>query len=199
MNVLLLSGNGAGELAAELTARGERVSVSDSPVTPALLAELQTEFIVSYNYRHLITPEVIDCFPGRIVNLHISWLPWNRGADPNFWSVIDGTPRGVTVHHVDAHLDTGDIIAREEIGFAETETMAETYAELNRRVRELFLRVWPALRAGTAPRQRQKAGGSCHRRAEFAALAHLLEPEGWNLTAAELRRRYAVHRSGGTT
>ena len=71
---------------------------------------MNPKLIVSYNYKHIIQPEIIVLMNGRLVNLHISYLPWNKGSDPNFWSFIDNTPKGVTIHKIDNHLDTGAIL-----------------------------------------------------------------------------------------
>lgn len=67
------------------------------------------------------------------MNLHISYLPWNKGADPNFWSCIDGTPAGVTLHHIDAGVDTGDIIAQALMSSARARSWQK---EQTRRVRK---------------------------------------------------------------
>ena len=50
-----------------------------------------------------------------IVNLHISYLPWNRGAHPNFWSFFDATPTGVSIHLIDKGIDTGPIIVQKKV------------------------------------------------------------------------------------
>ena len=55
---------------------------------------------------------MLDRLPDRVVNLHIAYLPYNRGADPNLWSVLEDTPAGVSIHYVDEGVDTGDIIAQ---------------------------------------------------------------------------------------
>ena len=46
------------------------------------------DFIVSYGYRHILSKNILDLLPNKIINLHISYLPYNRGADPNFWSFM---------------------------------------------------------------------------------------------------------------
>ena len=73
------------------------------------LEEIRPNLIVSFNYRHIITQDVIDFMNERILNLHMSYLPWNRGSSPNFWSHVEGTKKGVTIHLVSAGLDKGDI------------------------------------------------------------------------------------------
>ena len=44
------------------------------------VAEGGFTFLVSYGYRHILRKNVLDLFPDRAVNLHIAYLPWNRGA-----------------------------------------------------------------------------------------------------------------------
>ena len=39
------------------------------------------DFVISYGYRHIIKKNVIDASKNGIINLHISYLPWNRGAE----------------------------------------------------------------------------------------------------------------------
>ena len=38
--------------------------------------------------------------------MHISYLPFNRGAHPNYWSFKDNSPKGVTIHFIDNGIDT---------------------------------------------------------------------------------------------
>lgn len=98
------------------------------------------DFVVSYGYRHILTPDMIKTLGCPIFNLHISYLPFNRGAHPNFWSFYDNTPSGVTIHLIDEGVDTGPIVAQRYVDFAETEdTFAKTYAALTRAIEALFL------------------------------------------------------------
>ena len=50
-------------------------------------------------------------------HIHISYLPYNRGAHPNFWSFIENTPSGVSIHQIDKGIDTGNILFRKKIYF----------------------------------------------------------------------------------
>lgn len=101
------------------------------------------EILLSYNYEYIIKSDVIRLFPQRIVNLHISLLPWNRGRSPNFWSFWEDTPKGVTVHLIDEGLDTGDILLQQSVEFDETkETFASTYRKLHETIQTLFRNHW---------------------------------------------------------
>jgi len=146
------------------------------------------EFIVSYGYRHLIRPEVLARFGNRAVNLHVSMLPWNRGADPNLWSFLEDTPKGVTIHVLDAGLDTGPIIAQREVAAEAYDTLRTSYLRLCVEVEMLFCELWPAMRADAVEPVPQKGEGTLHRVADRLAYESLLT-HGWETPVAGLTRK----------
>ena len=58
------------------------------------------DLVISFGYRHIIEKEIISKFKN-LINVHIGFLPYNRGAHPNFWSFMENTPSGVTIHKID--------------------------------------------------------------------------------------------------
>ena len=147
------------------------------------------DIIVSYGYRHRIAREVIEAVQGRAVNLHISYLPWNRGADPNLWSIVDATPIGVTIHYVDEDYDTGDIIAQRLVGIdPRRDTLRTSYAALHSAIQDLFRTSWPVIRDGECARRPQPAGGSFHRTRDGRRLIEAL-PLGWDTPLCDLAER----------
>lgn len=83
---------------------------------------------------------------GQIFNLHISLLPYNREASPNFFSFIENTPKGVTIHQIDEVLDTGPILAQKELFFDESkETFASSYEKLILEIQMLFKENWSSI------------------------------------------------------
>ena len=97
------------------------------------------DLVISFGYRHIISKEVIESSSAPIINLHISYLPWNRGAHPNFWSFYDCTPSGVTIHLIDEGMDTGAIIYQRYVNFNQEEnTYRKTYNRLISEIEKLF-------------------------------------------------------------
>jgi methionyl-tRNA formyltransferase len=136
--------------------------------------------IVSYGYRYLIPQSAIDTVERKAINLHISYLPWNRGANPNYWSWYDGTPKGVTIHYIDQHLDTGDIIAQQIVNIPENATLASSYGLLKNAIEALFMQIWPHL--FDISRTRQSTEGSYHSSNEVLYL-----PKGWETSCALIK------------
>ncbi len=102
--------------------------------------------VVSHGYRRILRAHQIE--DGKVINLHISFLPYNRGADPTLWSVLEDTPAGVTIHYIDPGVDTGDVIAQREVTFDDEDTLKTAYDKLQHEMLDLFRQTWPAISAG---------------------------------------------------
>ncbi|HET7352423.1 MAG TPA: phosphoribosylglycinamide formyltransferase [Gaiellaceae bacterium] len=80
------------------------------------LREQGVELVVCAGYMHLFRKPFFDYFGGRIVNTHSAPLPAFPGAHP----IEDVLAAGVdetaaTVHYVDEGVDTGPVIAAEQV------------------------------------------------------------------------------------
>jgi methionyl-tRNA formyltransferase len=169
---------------ASITVCGDELSLSDvnqftDPTT--------YDFIVCYGYRHIIPPDIVRRMHRRIINLHISYLPWNRGADPNLWSWLENTPKGVTIHYIDEGVDTGDIITQKQIHFIDEErwTLTATYDDLNREIEELFQRWWPFISTNNTQSRKQVGAGSVHKTKDKEKYLCLLT-ERWSTPVSQL-------------
>ena len=84
------------------------------------------ELVVLAGYMHLLTAPFLTRFPDRIVNVHPSLLPQFPGAHPIDDALAAGVDAtGVTVHLVDEGLDSGPVIAQEEVPVEPRETLEE--------------------------------------------------------------------------
>ena len=76
--------------------------------------------------------------------------------------MLEATPAGVTIHYIDAGVDTGDVIAQREVALADDDTLATAYAKLQDAMAALFREQWPAIRAGTRrARGRSRRAEAC--------------------------------------
>ena len=156
MKILCLYNNDCAlELFAWLEAQGHDVILCSDKLEADWCEKQGFDLAVSYTYRYILSSDILESLGNNVVNIHNSVLPWNRGADPNLWSIVDNTPRGVTLHYMDASLDKGYIIAQEIIPapFDEkNETLSTTYNELDKAAKLLFKRAfevykfWPSLK-----------------------------------------------------
>jgi len=90
------------------------------------LAGMFAEAMVVVGYGQIIPQSIIDLPALGIINVHASLLPAYRGAAPIQWAVANGeTVTGVTTMLINAGLDTGDILLREECEIGPEETALE--------------------------------------------------------------------------
>lgn len=110
------------------------------------------DIIISFGYRKIITKKILKLVKRPILNLHISYLPFNRGTHPNFWSFVDGTPAGVTIHEVEKGIDTGPILFQKKIRFnikrLNQNTFKKTYKILIISIENLFKKNFNKISAG---------------------------------------------------
>jgi len=114
------------------------------------------DFIVTYDYHETVPAEIVRKANGNAIGLKTAYLPWNRGADSNLWSFIDGTPKGVTVYFLDGGEDSGDIIAQRYLKFDyDADTLATFSDKLTACLEDLFKKTWHYIRDGKAKRYPQ--------------------------------------------
>lgn len=139
--------------------------IPDQEVNLEYLLSKKPDFIISYGYRKILTKDITDYFPNKIINLHISYLPWNRGTYPNVWSFIEDTPKGVAIHYINEGIDTGNIILRKEVKFEnlKEETFKTTYEKLSHEIEKLFISNWEKIKLEQiVPIKQEKNIGSFH-------------------------------------
>jgi methionyl-tRNA formyltransferase len=109
---------------------------------PSLKTFKQSDLILSFGFRKIIPENIIKKLKKPIFNIHLSYLPFNRGAHPNFWSFIEKTPAGVSIHEIDKGIDAGNIILRKKINFNislnKFSTFKKTYNYLFLEAEKLF-------------------------------------------------------------
>ncbi len=79
-----------------------------------LLQDHQIDFIILARYMQIVTPNLIDLFENKIINIHHSFLPAFPGAKPYHSAYNRGVKIiGATSHYVTAALDEGPIIEQD--------------------------------------------------------------------------------------
>ena len=196
LRVLLLSPYAEPGIDRVLVKSGDMVVQTDAPLGAPGVDPADFDWLVSYGYKFIVSPEAIEAVQGRAVNLHISLLPWNKGAHPNVWSFVEDTPKGVTIHRIDVGIDTGDIVAQIPVEIPESDTLGTSYARLRSELELLFTDVWPMLRHGQVSAHPQPTGGTHHYAREFSGIKDLM-PLGWDTPVADVRRLAASRGFGG--
>ena len=186
-NILFL-GKDDSKILAHLKDLGHRVKVVNCPLIAKSTPLRGCTWLVSHGYRYIVPGEVLAMFPRRAINCHISLLPWNRGSDPNLWSWIDDTPKGVTIHRMTEGLDKGSILVGWEVFFDEIssrDTLRTTYNYLQEVLAMWFRNAWRGICTGVWSEGLPIGKGSYHSSADKDRLGRLLQ-QGWDTPVTAL-------------
>lgn len=147
------------------------------------------DLIISFGYRHIIKKEFINRLNIPIINLFISYLPWNKGSHPNFWSFIDRTPAGVSIHLIDIGIYTGQILFQKYVNFEDSElTFRDTYKTLIYEIENLFKSNIQYIVSGNYSLKPQVLKGSYHQKIELPK-----QFAGWDSNIEEkIERLYKI-------
>ena len=192
MKILFLTMNNNTQPLIDWLSKREDVIKYSERLTLDYIKKINPNLIVSYGYRYIIKDDIIDFMPKeRIINLHISMLPWNKCACPNFWSWVQNTPKGVTIHCIDKGIDTGNILLQKEVIMDENkETLRSSYDRLQKEIQQLFMDNWDNIKNNKIKSYPKKGKGSYHSQKDFDKVRYLLEPEGYDIIVEELIWRY---------
>lgn len=133
-----------------------------------MVRSIEPEFLLSVLFAYLIPPEWLELATRLALNLHPGLLPFNRGACPNVWPLVDGSPAGTTLHVMDAEIDTGPILAQREVPTFPEDTALTLYRRLEVASMHLLEECWPSI--GSLEPRPQTPGGDFHRLADLASL-----------------------------
>lgn len=148
-------------------ARKIPVFAPDKPNDPEFvqtLARLAPDLFLAAGYMNLLKPPLL-AVPRRLAaNFHASLLPAYRGKHPLFWALRNAERWvGLTVHVMDAGLDTGDILYQVRVRTRKQDSVETVYERIMERSAALVSRLLADLAKGTLRRRPQgTAGGSCY-------------------------------------
>lgn len=115
-----LAGEGAMATPHQLAAAAGRPATVVTDMRPeggtALLEAFAPDMVLSIRFSFLFRAQTIAAVPRGILNVHPGPLPGYRGLFAPFWQMLQGKPvLQCTVHLVDAGMDTGPVLALEEV------------------------------------------------------------------------------------
>lgn len=94
---------------------------------------LAPDLCLSAYFNQVVREPLLGLPPFGCINIHPSLLPRNRGVDPLFHARLRGESEGgVTVHRLDAELDTGPVLAQQPCPLGHDESLMAGYARLFR-------------------------------------------------------------------
>lgn len=137
------------------------IKVRNNPEFLEEVKKLNPDLICVVAYGKILPQELLDAPKYGCVNVHGSLLPEYRGAAPIQWAVLNGDKKtGVTTMFMNAGMDTGDMILKEEVEIGEDETTGELWDRLKTIGANLLIKTVKEIENGTATRTKQPEEGT---------------------------------------
>jgi len=151
----------------------------DHPLWRQRIAELKPDYIFSFYYRDMLPASILDLAGTAAFNLHGSLLPRYRGRAPLNWVLVNGEEyTGVTLHHMTAKADAGDIVAQRKVPIDDADTALSLQRKMAETARGLLAEQLPLIAGGSAARTPQDESKASYfgRRSPADGLIHWQQP-----------------------
>jgi formyltetrahydrofolate deformylase len=110
-----------------VTSAGQRLAFEDRMLD--VVDEFNIELVVLARYMQILSPELCAALSGRIINIHHSFLPGFKGANPYKQAHARGVKLiGATAHFVTSDLDEGPIIEQNVVRVDHSRSPSELVA-----------------------------------------------------------------------
>lgn len=137
------------------------IKVRNNPEFLEEVKKLNPDLICVVAYGKILPQELLNIPKYGCVNVHGSLLPEYRGAAPIQWAVLNGDKKtGVTTMFMNAGMDTGDMILKEEVEIGEDETTGKLWDRLKTIGANLLIKTVKEIENGTATRTKQPEEGT---------------------------------------
>jgi methionyl-tRNA formyltransferase len=137
--------------------RGVACATARQVNAPEFLDELRRmapDVVVSVSCPQVFKPALIEVPRLGILNVHGAALPKYRGVMPSFWMLLNGESQaGVSVHFVDAGIDTGDLCGQRTFDILPEESLDAFLRRSKRIAAELLIEVLESIEAGRLSRR----------------------------------------------
>lgn len=106
-----------------------RVERTNSEITQQLFREAQADVGLSLGNGY-IGKKIFSIPTYGMLNIHHEWLPDYQNAQSVIWQIYNGSKdSGYTIHKIDTHIDTGEILLQEKVPILFEDSLAETVAK----------------------------------------------------------------------
>ncbi|WEL20064.1 formyltransferase family protein [Candidatus Nanohalococcus occultus] len=176
MDVVFLGMNEAGQKVLEWLKDQEDVQI-EAEITEKeqlkRIKQIKPEIAISAGFEHKVPEEIIEVPEKGIVNLHPSYLPFNRGSHPYIWPIVEKTVAGVSIHYMVPEIDEGPVIAKEKIDIRPDDTAKTLRDRLMNAQFEQFKEFWPRIKEGIRAEKQQLEEGNVHYSKELEELSEI--------------------------
>lgn len=139
----------------------------------SFLEELELDYIIGIHFPYIISEEVLNIPRIGFLNLHPSFLPYNKGWNTPSWAILDNKPYGATLHFMTKALDAGDIIHQKSIEIKPYETANTLYQRVLELEKTVFYEAFNQIISLKPTRKVQKETGTSYNKKDLKVLQQI--------------------------
>lgn len=153
------------------------------------IKELDPDMIITCAYGQILSEEILNIPKLGCFNLHGSLLPKYRGGAPIHYALLNGDKKtGITLMYMDKGMDSGDMIAKEEIKIEDNDNIESLTNKLSIIASNMIIKYLPSLIDGTNNREKQD-----NSKVTFSPIITREDEHlDFNLSAKEIYNRYRM-------
>jgi len=107
--------------------------------TQRVLLNYKIEIICLAGFMQILSKKFINKWQNRIINIHPSYLPKNKGLNPQKQVIDERAPfTGCTVHFVNEKVDSGKIILQEKVKVMQNDNVQSLSNRILQREHEIY-------------------------------------------------------------
>ena len=153
------------------------------------LRRLAPDLFIAAGYPLILKSPALEIPRLLAANFHASLLPHYRGKHPVFWTLRGGERwAGLTVHAMDAGIDTGDILYQVRVRTRRADTVASLYTRIMDKSVTLIEQLLSDARNGSIPRQTQPQDAGSY----YSSIENEDYHLDWDWPAEKIRRHIAI-------
>lgn len=138
-----------------------------------LIAPIAPDYLACFYFDYVLDDRFLNLPSVDTINVHPGFLPYNKGFYYYVWSVLDGTPAGVSVHRMNSVADAGDLYAQAQVQVTPQDTGDTLYRKHEDAAVALFRATLPTILDGSYRGHVQRNPGTRHKLSEMRDLLKL--------------------------
>jgi dTDP-4-amino-4,6-dideoxyglucose formyltransferase len=135
--------------------------------------DLEVDYIICIHFPFMISKTILDLPKIGVLNLHPSYLPYNKGWHTPTWTILNHTICGATFHFMSEKLDEGDIIHQKKMKVLDNDTADSLYKRILTLEFEVFCEAFDSIISLRPNRNKQKNNGSSHKKSDLFEINEL--------------------------
>ncbi len=144
------------------------------------LKSFDLDYIIGIHFPYIISSIILNIPKIGFLNLHPSFLPYNKGWHTPSWAILDKKPYGATLHFMSKELDGGDIILQKQIEVLPNDTANSLYKRVLDLEIDVFIEALPKLLTLNPIRIKQVNTGTSHSKKDIKDIQRLVLSENLN-------------------